>query len=144
MRGRRPSGPTFVARLGGSDLAKRRAQVVLETLAGLCRVGEACERLGVSEPRFDQLRTAMLQAGVDRLEPRAAGRPGKEESPGGAELRRARARIAELEGKLRGVEARLAVARILPRAEAAAGKKPSPRRPTRTRTPSGPGSTRPE
>jgi transposase-like protein len=137
-------GPEYVTRLDGSDLAKQRAQVVLETLAGLCRVGEACERLDVSEPRFEQLRVAMLQAGVDRLEPRPAGRPGKEETPEAADLRRARARIAELEAALRGAEARVAVARILPRAEAAAGKKPGPRRRARTKTPSGPASAREE
>jgi hypothetical protein len=144
MRGRRPSGPEYVTRLDGSDLAKQRAQGVLETLAGVCRVGEACDRLGVSEPRFEQLRVAMLQAGVDRLEPRPVGRPGKDESPEAAELRRARARIAELEAALQVAEARVAVARILPRAEVAAGKKPPPRRPTRPKPPSGPGSTREE
>jgi hypothetical protein len=127
-------GPEYVTRLDGSDLAKQRAQVVLETLAGLCRVGEACERLDVSEPRFEQL----------RVEPRPAGRPGKEETPEAADLRRARARIAELEAALRGAEARVAVARILPRAEAAAGKKPGPRRRARTKTPSGPASAREE
>ena len=124
MRGRRPSGPEFVTRLDGSDLAKQRAQVVLETLAGVCRVGEACERLDVSEPRFEQLRVAMLQAGVDRLEPRPAGRPGKEETPEAADLRRAQARIADLEAALQAAEVRVEIARILPRAEAAAGKKP--------------------
>jgi transposase-like protein len=135
MRGRRPSGPEYVARLNGSDLAKQRAQVVLETLSGVCRVVEACHRLDVSEPRFEQLRTEMLQAGVDRLEPRPAGRPAKEESAEAVELRRAQSRIEELEAALRVAEARVAIARILPRAEAAAGKKPSPR-PTRTKTPS--------
>src|SRR5262245_31873942 len=129
MRGRRPSGPEYVTRLVGSDLAKQRARAVLETLSGVCRVGEACKRLGVSEPRFEQLRVEMLQAGVDRLEPRPAGRPVKEESSEAAELRRARARIDELEAALRAAEARVAIARILPRAEAAAEKKPSPRRP---------------
>jgi hypothetical protein len=142
MRGRRPSGPEFVTRLDGSELAKTRAEVVLKTLAGVCRVSEACEQLGLSEPRFEQLRVAMLQAGVDRLEPRPAGRPGKEETPEAADLRRALARIAELEAALRAADARIEIARILPRAEAAAGKKPGSPRPTRTKTPSGRGSAR--
>ena len=38
MRGRKPSGPAVVERLAGSALARQRLQVVLETLAGTCRV----------------------------------------------------------------------------------------------------------
>src|SRR5580692_11234471 len=56
MRGRYPSGPEFVDHVSGSVIAKDRARVLLETIAGTCRVKEACTRLGVSEPRFDQLR----------------------------------------------------------------------------------------
>ena len=75
MRGRKPTGPEYVERLTGSATAKERLQVVLETLAGRCRVQEACARLGLSEPRFHQLRSQILQAGLDSLAPRPAGRP---------------------------------------------------------------------
>jgi hypothetical protein len=74
MGGRKPHGPSAVERLPGSDLARQRLQVVLETLAGTCRIPQACERLGLSEQRFDQLRTQVLQAGLDSLEPQPAGR----------------------------------------------------------------------
>ena len=66
-------GPEFVEHLRGSVAAKQRLKIVLETVAGLCRVGEACARLGLSEQRFDQIRVEALQAGVERLEARPAG-----------------------------------------------------------------------
>src|SRR6516164_8817741 len=68
MRGRYPSGPEAVERLAGSAEAKERLQVVLETLAGRCRVQEACARLGISEPRFQQVRQQMLSAALNSLE----------------------------------------------------------------------------
>jgi Helix-turn-helix domain len=64
-----------VAGLDGSDEAKERLKVVLEVVAGRCRVFEACQRLGVSEPRFHQLREEALQGAVAALEARPAGRP---------------------------------------------------------------------
>jgi hypothetical protein len=75
MRGRRPGGPECVAGLEGSDEAKERLKVVLEVVAGRCRVFEACQRLGISEPRFHQLREEALQGAVAALEARPAGRP---------------------------------------------------------------------
>ena len=52
MRGRKPVGPEYADKLSGSDTAKLRVKVILETIAGTCRVQEACERLGISEQRF--------------------------------------------------------------------------------------------
>jgi hypothetical protein len=75
MRGRRPAGPEYVDQLDGSELAKERLKVVLQTLAGECRVGEACERLGICEQRFHQIREEALRAALAGLEPRPAGRP---------------------------------------------------------------------
>ena len=66
MRGRRPSGPQYVQQLTGSDQAKKRLRVVLETLSGTCRVQEACRQLNISEPRFHQLRTEALAAAAGR------------------------------------------------------------------------------
>ncbi len=68
MRGRYPSGPEFVNKLNGSASAKERLQVLLETLAGERRIGEACDRLGISEPRFDQIRIESLQAALSALD----------------------------------------------------------------------------
>src|SRR5437870_12007895 len=101
MRGRLPSGPEYVDQLPGSPQAKDRLKVVLETLAGTCRVQEGCARLQVSEPRFQQLRLQVLEAGLARLEPRAAGRPAQTPSPAEQEIAALKARLAELELKLK-------------------------------------------
>jgi hypothetical protein len=75
MRGRRPGGPRkCLAGLTGSEQAKLRLEVVLDTIAGKCGVKEACLRLGISEPRFHQLREQVLTAALERLEPKPAGR----------------------------------------------------------------------
>ena len=49
--------------------------LILQTLAGQTRVQQACAELGVGETRFHQLRLDALQAAVDQLELRPAGRP---------------------------------------------------------------------
>jgi hypothetical protein len=130
MRGRKPSGPAAVARLPGSPLARQRLQVVLETLAGTCRVHEACTRLGLSEQRFDQLRTQVLQAGLDSLEPRPAGRPPR---PVPADdVQALQARVAELEIELRAARVRAEIALALP---AVALAPPDPAKKARRRRP---------
>jgi hypothetical protein len=112
MRGRKPSGPAAVERLPGSPQARERLRVVLETLAGTCRIGEACARLGLSEQRFDQLRTQVLQAALDSLEPRPAGRPHR--AAPAADVTALEARIATLEIELRAAQVREEIALALP------------------------------
>src|SRR6476659_7505960 len=74
MRGRYPSGPEFVDKLKGSPEAKQRLQVLLETLSGACRIGDACEQLDIKEARFDQIRIEALQAALEAIELKPAGR----------------------------------------------------------------------
>jgi len=114
MAGRKPIGPPLVRRLDGSEQAKERMEVILETVAGKITIREACDRLGIEEAMFFKLRTQVLQAGIARLEPRPAGRPARRLSPEGQ-------RIAELEQELREqelqrkvLEAQLDIARIVP------------------------------
>jgi predicted ArsR family transcriptional regulator len=131
MRGRHPSGPEFVEKLEGSEQAKQRVQVLLETLAGSCRVGEACERLGISEPRFDQIRIEALQAAVAALEPKPMGRPAHVPSAAEVVAEQLREKIAALEAELKAALIRAELAVTLPRAgEVEAKKAPgSPPRP---------------
>ena len=134
MRGRKPAGPEYVDRLTGSDTAKERLQIVLETLAGRCRVQEACARLNLSEPRFHQLRTQILQAGLDSLAPRPAGRPPR---PAPDErLQELAATVTDLTIELQAAHLREEIALALPQvhppapapAKKASGRRPSPRR----------------
>jgi hypothetical protein len=128
MRGRYPSGPEFVNKLNGSASAKERLQVLLETLAGTCRVLEACGRLDISEPRFDQIRIEGLQGALTALEPRPAGRPPRQTVTDEADVQRLRERIAQLEGELQAALVRAEIAVALPRVKAAEKKTTHPRR----------------
>jgi len=134
MRGRKPAGPDYVERLSGSTTAKERLHVVLETLAGRCRVQEACARLQISAPRFHQLRAQILQAGLDCLEPRPAGRP-RRPAPD-ERLQTLEATVADLEIELQATRAREEIALVLPPgrpAEPPPAKK-APRRRSRPRS----------
>jgi hypothetical protein len=112
-------------------------QVILETLAGTCRVQEACTRLGIGEARFHQLRLQALQGAVEQLEQRPAGRPARE--PEDPRIGALQGRIKELELQQQAARAREEVALVLPRLAATAsgegspGKKSSRRRASRRR-----------
>ena len=73
--GRKPLATGHVDRLQGSEPAKQRLTVLLETLRGELPVPEACARLGIGESRFHALRGAWLQEALELLEPRPLGRP---------------------------------------------------------------------
>jgi hypothetical protein len=130
MRGRRPAGPEYVAHLAGSAQAKERWQVILETLAGRLRVHEACELLGISEPRFHQLRSQALEAGLASLEPRSAGRPAQVVTPDQDQVRVLQEQVADLEVHLQAAQVRTEVALALPQVVQPA---PAPEKKTRRR-----------
>src|ERR671924_1100766 len=73
--GRKPLGPSLVDHLDGSERAKQRLQVILETIAGQRTIADACEQLGIGEAMFHRLRTEVLAAGLASLEPKTVGRP---------------------------------------------------------------------
>jgi len=129
MRGRKPSGPAVVDRLPGSAVARQRLQVVLETLAGRCRVQEACARLQLSEQRFDQLRAQALQAGLASLEPQPAGRRPQPVPP--ADVAALQARVAALEIELAAARVREEIALALPAVAVTPG--PAPKKARRRR-----------
>jgi transposase-like protein len=113
MRGRYPSGPEYVEQLQGSDDAKRRAKIILETMTGNLRVQEACQELGICEQRLGQLRQEMLQAAVASLETQPTGRrPAAPESPEVAALKE---QLAALQDELQAAQVREEIALALPR-----------------------------
>ena len=115
MRGRTPAGPEYVYTVAGSDAAKERARIVLETMMGACRLREACARLGISEPRFHQLRTQFVEAGVAGVEPQRPGRKPRARSPLEEEIRLLQQELAALRDELRNARIREEVALTLPR-----------------------------
>jgi hypothetical protein len=130
MRGRHPSGPEYVATLDGSNQAKERLQVILETMRGSYGVQEACRRLQISEQRFYQLRTELLQAALQRLEPKPVGRPAQEAAQT-EEMRALQARLVELETELRASQLREEIAVAMPHV---VQREPEPQKKTTQRT----------
>jgi hypothetical protein len=117
MRGRRPVGPELAERVAGSDEARRRAKVVLQTMAGQLRVQEACAVLGISEQRFEMIRDEAIAGAVASLEPKPLGRPPRAiELADAAESERLRERVAALEAELTAARVRLDLAEALGRA----------------------------
>jgi hypothetical protein len=137
MRGRRPQGCAGVDRLPGSPQAKDRLKMIVENTAGIRRTREACARLGVSAPRFQQLRQEALLAALERLEPRAAGRPAATPSPEAERIRVLEEQLAAKEVELRAALARGEIALTLPRVthEATAPGKKTRGRPRKARPP---------
>ncbi len=138
MRGRHPSGPSYVQNFPASAMARQRAQVILETLSGQCRVQEACRRQHVSEPRFHQLRQEMLQAGVQALEPQAPGRPAQEAAPLSGQVQALQEQVAQLQLEVRLAQAREELALVLPGVGSPAQEADVPGKKTPRRRGSGP------
>jgi hypothetical protein len=74
-RGRPSLGPALADKIEGSDQAKVRLKVILQTIAAETSVADACKQLGLSEARFHELRQEWLQASCAALEPKPLGRP---------------------------------------------------------------------
>lgn len=133
MRGRYPAGTEVVDRQDGSATAKLRVKVVLETIAGSCRVLDACRRLGISTQRFRQLREEILAGALAGAEPGKPGRPPKVVTPADEDKRALQEQLAAQTVELRAAEARAEIALTLPRVvhepAAAAEKKTRGRHP---------------
>lgn len=114
MRGRPPSGPSYVQQLPGSEQARQRAEVILQTLAGTTPVQQACALLGVGETRFHQLRQEMLTAAIEALEARPSGRPAQVVPPAAAPLQQLQEQLSQLQVDLRVAQVREEIALVLP------------------------------
>ena len=111
--GRKPLGPQIAQRLEGSQAAKMRLEVILQTITGQLTIAEACEQLGIGESRFHALRLETLQATLDALEPRPLGRPShsSDEAP---EIEHLKAQLRQAQLDLEIAELKLELVRIHP------------------------------
>lgn len=107
-------GSALVQRLDGSQRAKLRLEVIIETLAGRLKIAEACQRLGIGEAMFHRVRMEVLEAALERLEPRPLGRPPRETTVDSMELAVQAQRIEALETELHVAEVRQEIATVLP------------------------------
>ncbi len=113
-RGRPPSGPNLVGGLDGPDEAKRRLRVILETVAGTRTIAEACAELGISEAAFHNLRKQALEAAVEGLAPRPAGRPRKDADPEQRRIRELEEQVFLLRKDLQAARIREEIAVAMP------------------------------
>lgn len=123
-RGRPTSAAAVAARLPGSAVAKERAAVLLENLAGRLGVAEACRRLGLSRTLFWNLRAAALAAVLQALEPRPPGRPRRAVEVVDPRLRELEAEVARLQEALSTSRVREEIALCLPQARRRLKKSP--------------------
>src|SRR5262249_12979061 len=128
MRGRRPAGPAYVDQLEGSAIAKERLKVVLETIAGTCRVQEACRRLGICEQRFHQWRQEAMEAALAGIEPGPPGRRPHTPTLAEEHVRVLQEQLADQQREVRAVQAREEIALTLPRVVQQAPEKKTRRR----------------
>jgi hypothetical protein len=121
-----------VEQLEGSADLKRRLHVILETLAGLRSVGEACELLDLSEARFHQLRQQVLASALAGLTPGIAGRPREQEESPPSRVQELEREVQELRIELQAARVRTEIALTMPhllhRRGGGSGKKNEPGR----------------
>lgn len=98
-------GPNLVEGLEGTEGAKKRLQVVLETISGEKSVEEACGKLGIGRSAFHRIRARIMQGALEDLEPKAPGRRPSETSE-------AEGRIAQLEKELEETRLKLKIAHV--------------------------------
>jgi hypothetical protein len=121
-RGRRPEGGRLVERLDGSAGAKARLAVFVEVLAGRRTAAAGALALGISERRFHALRNHLLQAALERLEPRPAGRPAHRAAEPGGQTAALRAQVRDLRLELRAAQIREEIALAMPHLLLRAGR----------------------
>lgn len=103
--GRPPLGTRIVEQFDADQHTKHRLKILLQTISGQLSVPDACQLLGISQARFFELRANMLQAALQSLQPKPAGRPPKTIDPESE-------RIQHLEQQNRDLRVHLAAAQL--------------------------------
>lgn len=118
--GRPPLGIKLVDGLGGSECARERLKVILETVAGSKSIESAAGELGIKKSRFHVIRTEMLEAARESLEPGPTGRPRKDSAGASADAYGALSRrCQELASRCQELEREATLWRVRERVHAA-------------------------
>ena len=104
----------LLSRLEGSEEAKQRMRVLLETYATGRSIDEACESLGVQRTRLFGLKDQAFQGMLSALEPKPAGRPSSAPSEERAKILELEARVRQLTLEKEAAEIRADIARWMP------------------------------
>jgi hypothetical protein len=113
-KGRPAKGPKLVETLDGSEDAKRKLRIILETVTGKRSVEEACDALGIGPAAFHKLRSRTLQDAIHSLEPRPVGRPRKEVPKEASEIEALKAEVWQLKFDLQAARIREEIAVTMP------------------------------
>jgi transposase-like protein len=113
-RGRPPQGPNLVDHFDADPNTKERLKLLLQTLTGQLSVADACRKLGISQARFFELRAAMLQGALDRLQPKPLGRPVPITEPDSSRIRELEQEILDLRLHLAAAQLREEIALAMP------------------------------
>jgi hypothetical protein len=133
-RGRRSDLGELVNRLTGSLRAKARLTLILEALSGRRTVAVASAALGLAERRFHTLRALALQAALESLEPRPAGRRSLPAPEKTAQVMALESTIRELRIELHAAQVREEIALTMPHLFRKGHRQKGRRQRTRTRT----------
>lgn len=114
-RGRPVKGAAFSEDVPGSEVARLRLKVILQTLAGELSIEQACGVLSVNRSRFHALRRAFLAGAAGLLEPRQPGPARYAPSAEELETRRLRDEVARLKFELCATQVREELALVMPR-----------------------------
>jgi hypothetical protein len=87
---------------------------MLATIGGQMSVVDACEKLGVGEARFHELRAEWLQNSAALLEPKPLGRPAVQVTPEAAKVAALERQVQELKLDLRAAQIREELALLMP------------------------------
>jgi transposase len=99
---------------GGSELARRRALLLVKNLRGELTMAEVGRELGVNEAMAYRYREQFFEGAIEGLEPRAVGRPAKESPEEVVTAAELEARVKELERELRVAKLREELMREVP------------------------------
>ena len=107
-------GPALVQNLDGSQRAKQRLEVILATITGQITIEQACQRLVIGPSRFYQMRTEVLEASLEYLEPRPMGRPAHVQTAEEARCDELQQQVEQLRAELKISGVREEIARAMP------------------------------
>ena len=112
--GRPPKGAELVDQIDGSDQARQKLRIILETLSGQKSVPQACAELGIERSRFHAMRKAFLLGAVSSLEPRGRGRPAHQVSPEQVQVEQLQHQVEALTVDVRAAQIREELAAVMP------------------------------
>lgn len=101
--------------LEGSEGAKERLEVILETIRGTKSIESAAAELGIARSAFHKLRERTLREALESLEPRPRGRPpAPEETPQERRLRELESENQVLRRRVVAAQIRAELALLMP------------------------------